>query len=234
MFPTITEAITGERLTVGPPFFNKWMTPVGLLLLFLTGVGPLLAWRKTHRREPGAAVHVADDFGRGGRRRHGRARRAVLGSGLCFALCGFVFGTITQEYIRGANVRKATSGADLLTAMVGLVGRNKRRYGGYIVHLGIVLIFLGFAGEGMSRDEQLLMKPGEQAVVGRLHAAPRCAARHRRRAEADDHGAHLGEGREGQRPRPDAPGEVVLPQARGSADDRGRDPPHRSRKTSTS
>jgi cytochrome c-type biogenesis protein CcmF len=86
---------------------------------------------------------------------------------LCFALCGFVSGTITQEYFRGANVRRATSGADLLTAMISLVGRNKRRYGGYIVHLGIVLIFLGFAGEGMSFDEQLLMKPGEQAVVGR-------------------------------------------------------------------
>jgi cytochrome c-type biogenesis protein CcmF len=88
-------------------------------------------------------------------------------SGVCFALCGFVFGTVAQEFIRGAGVRRSTTGADLLTAMVGLVGRNKRRYGGYIVHLGIVLIFLGFAGEGMSRDEQLLLKPGEQAVVGR-------------------------------------------------------------------
>jgi cytochrome c-type biogenesis protein CcmF len=167
MFPTITEAITGERLTVGPPFFNKWMTPVGLLLLFMTGVGPLLAWRKT------TGANLVQQFmwpaisavATGG-------GTAALGvpfwpSGLCFALCGFVFGTITQEYIRGANVRKGTSGADLLTAMVGLVGRNKRRYGGYVVHLGIVLIFLGFAGEGMSRDEQLLMKPGEQAVVGR-------------------------------------------------------------------
>ena len=90
----------------------------------------------------------------------------VWSSGLCFALCGFVFGTIAQEYLRGANVRRATSGADLLTAMIGLVGRNKRRYGGYIVHLGIVLMFLGFAGEGLSRDEQLLLKPGQQATVG--------------------------------------------------------------------
>ena len=90
----------------------------------------------------------------------------VWSSGICFAFCGFVFGTIAQEYIRGANVRKATSGADFFTAMIGLVGRNKRRYGGYIVHLGIVLIFLGFAGGGMSRDEQILLKPNEQATVG--------------------------------------------------------------------
>jgi cytochrome c-type biogenesis protein CcmF len=167
MFPTITEAINGERLTVGPPFFNKWMTPVGLLLLFLTGVGPLLAWRKTS----GANLMqqfvwpTASGLVTGG-------TVVALGvpfwsSGLCLALCGFVFGTITQEFVRGASVRRATSGADLLTAMIGLVGRNKRRYGGYIVHLGIVLIFLGFAGEGMSQDEQLLLKPGEQAVVGR-------------------------------------------------------------------
>jgi cytochrome c-type biogenesis protein CcmF len=167
MFPTITEAINGERLTVGPPFFNKWMTPVGLALLFLTGVGPLLAWRKTSGPNliqqfmwPSIAAAVT-----GG----GMVALGVpfWASGLCFALCGFVFGTVAQEFVRGARVRKATSGADLLTAMIGLVGRNKRRYGGYIVHLGIVLIFLGFAGEGMSRDEQLLMKPGEQAVVGR-------------------------------------------------------------------
>ena len=165
MFPTITEAISGERMTVGPPFFNRWMTPVGLILLLLTGIGPLLAWRKTTLSSlvqqfmwPVISGVVAGGL------------VVALGvrvwtSGLCFALCGFVFGTIAQEYIRGANVRRTTSGADLLTAMVGLVGRNKRRYGGYIVHFGIVLMFLGFAGEGLSRDEQLLLKPGEEATV---------------------------------------------------------------------
>ena len=114
MFPTITEAITGERLTVGPPFFNKWMTPVGLAA----------AVPDRHR----AAAGVAQDDGRAtwcssscGRRfppwSCGGASSALgvpfWASGLCFALCGFVFGTIAQEYIRGANVRKATSGADL-------------------------------------------------------------------------------------------------------------------------
>jgi cytochrome c-type biogenesis protein CcmF len=89
----------------------------------------------------------------------------VWSSGICFALSAFVFGTIGQEFWRGAGVRSAATGADRLTALVGLVGRNKRRYGGYVVHLGIVLMFLGFAGEGLSTDEQLLLRPGQEATV---------------------------------------------------------------------
>jgi cytochrome c-type biogenesis protein CcmF len=166
LFPTITEAINGERLTVGPPFFNRWMVPIGLILLLLTGVGPLLAWRKStvaNLREQfmwpvlsglvTAVVLVALGV-------------RVWSSGLCFALAAFVAGTLTQEMIRGANVRRGMTGTDFLTAMIGLVSRNKRRYGGYIVHAGMVLIFLGFAGEGFSRDQQLLLKPGDEATVG--------------------------------------------------------------------
>jgi cytochrome c-type biogenesis protein CcmF len=166
MFPTISEAVTGERLTVGPPFFNKWMLPVGLMLLLLTGVGPLLAWRKSTVRNLREqflvpvvlAVAVGGLFVALGMR--------VWTSGICFALCGFVMGTIGQEFWRGARVRQGATGTDVFTALIGLVGRNKRRYGGYIVHVGIVLIFLGFAGEGFKQDEQVLLKPGQQAQVG--------------------------------------------------------------------
>ncbi len=77
-----------------------------------------------------------------------------------------MFGTISQEFWRGARVRQDATGTDLFTALVGLVGRNKRRYGGYIVHLGIVLLFLGFAGEGFKQSEQALLKPGQQVQVG--------------------------------------------------------------------
>ena len=59
MFPTLSEAVTGQRITVGPPFFNKWMLPIGLILLFLTGVAPLLAWRKSTVSQPRPVVHVA-------------------------------------------------------------------------------------------------------------------------------------------------------------------------------
>jgi cytochrome c-type biogenesis protein CcmF len=167
MFPTITEAITGERLTVGPPFFNTWMTPVGLILLLLTGIGPLLAWRSSpvgqmwHQfRWPllsGIAAGVLT-LSLGIR---------VWSSGLCFAFSGFVLGTIVQEFVRGAAVRRQSTGTDLFTAMVGLVSRNKRRYGGYLVHVGIVLMFMGFAGEGFGRDEQALLKPGQTVQVDR-------------------------------------------------------------------
>ena len=165
LFPTITEAINGERLTVGPPFFNKWMTPIGLVLLFLTGVGPLLAWKKS------SVANLRQQFlwpavsalAVGGLVVALGVR--VWSSGICFALCGFVFGTISQEFLRGANVRRGMTGADMLTAMIGLVGRNKRRYGGYIVHIGIVLIFLGFAGGGFSRDQQMLLRPGQEGTI---------------------------------------------------------------------
>jgi len=166
MFPTLSEAIMGERLTVGPPFFNKWMLPIGLILLFLTGIGPLLAWRKSTSSNLRyqfqwpvlmALVTAGGLYALGMR---------VWTSGLCFALCAFVAMTILQEFWRGARVRKGATGTDILTAMIGLVARSRRRYGGYIVHLGIVLIFLGFAGEGFKASQQALVKPGEQIEVG--------------------------------------------------------------------
>jgi cytochrome c-type biogenesis protein CcmF len=166
MFPTLSEAVTGERLTVAAPFFNRWMLPIGLILLTLTGVGPLLAWRKSTTanllyqfRWPVLAFVVTAGalFAAGIR---------VWSSGLCFALCAMVLTTIGQEFVRGAEVRRAATGSDLITSLIGLVGRSKRRYGGYIVHVGIVLIFLGFAGEGFRQEEQALMKPGQQLTVG--------------------------------------------------------------------
>src|SRR3954471_22286537 len=137
MFPTLSEAVTGNRLTVAGPFFNKWMAPVGLVLLLLTGVGPLLAWRQSTMKNlfdsflwPVAAGLLAGAVAM-------LFRIPVWSAGLCFALCGFVVGTVTQEFWRGARIRKKNTGTDMLTALVGLVGRNKRRYGGYIVHIGI-------------------------------------------------------------------------------------------------
>jgi len=166
MFPTLSEALRGRRLTVGPPFFNKWMLPIGLILLLLTGIGPLLAWRKSTLRNlveqflwPSLACVVT-----------GIALYAVgvrvWTSGICFAFCAFVVTTVLQELIRGAQVRKGATGTDIVTAMIGLVGRSRRRYGGYIVHVGIVLMFLGFAGQGFHREEQVPLKVGQQTTVG--------------------------------------------------------------------
>ena len=165
MFPTLSEAVMGERLTVAAPFFNRWMLPIGLILLTLTGIGPLLAWRKStssnlvyQLKYPLLAfvVTAVGLYALGVR---------VWSSGLCFALCAMVTTTIVQEFVRGAEVRRAATGTDIVTALIGLVGRSKRRYGGYIVHIGVVFIFLGFAGEGFKKDVQALMKPGEQVSL---------------------------------------------------------------------
>ena len=149
MFPTLSEAVTGSRLTVAGPFFNKWMTPIGLILLLLTGVGPLLAWRTLVVREHRAAVPVA-------RRSPGSSaagvaigyfRHSASGRRACASRCAASSPARSgRSSGRARAIRSRNTGTDLFTALVGLVGRNKRRYGGYIVHVGIVLIFFGFAG----------------------------------------------------------------------------------------
>jgi cytochrome c-type biogenesis protein CcmF len=166
IFPTLSEVVTGNRLTVGEQFYNKWMLPIGIALLLLTGVGPLLAWRKSTLRNLRDSFlwPVASGLVTGG-------ALAALGmrqwnSLVCFALCAFVTGTIVQEFWRGTAVRQRASGTDFLTALIGLVARNTRRYGGYIVHLGIMLIMLGFAGRGFQIDKLVVLKPGEQTTIG--------------------------------------------------------------------
>ena len=115
IFRTLSEAVTGNRLTVGEAFYNKWMMPVGLVLLRLTGIGPLLAWRKSTLLNlrnsflwptfPGSTAAVLAALG-----------MRVWSSGLCFALCAFVTGTIVQEFWRGTSVRQRATGTDFLTA----------------------------------------------------------------------------------------------------------------------
>jgi cytochrome c-type biogenesis protein CcmF len=166
MFPTLSEALRGERLTVGPPFFDKWMLPIGLMLLLLTGIGPLLAWRKS------ALSNMAQQFmwpALSGVTAAGIVMALGVNfwaAGLCFGLCGFVFGTIAQEFWRGSGVRQRATGTDRLTALIGLFARSRRRYAGYIVHLGIVLIFFGFAGNGFKLEEQVVLLPGQQVAIG--------------------------------------------------------------------
>ncbi len=188
MFPTLSEAIKGERLTVAAPFYNKWMAPVGLVLLFLTGVGPLLAWRKS------SLANLRDQFlwPTLGAVVTGSVTRAFgipfWSAGLCFALCAFVTVTITQEFIRGARVRREATGTDLFTALIGLFARSRRRYGGYVIHLGIVLLFLGFAGNAFQRELEISLHPNQQAAGRVVRHSLSAAEHHRRRAEADGDG----------------------------------------------
>jgi cytochrome c-type biogenesis protein CcmF len=169
MFPTLSEAFTGERISVGPPFFNKWMVPIGLGLLFLTGVGPLIAWRKasvSHLRYQFTWPALATLVTLAGCFAVGLHQQSVYGV-ICFGFCAFTAATVTQEFTRGALVRRRNTGSDFLTALLGMILRGRRRYGGYVVHLGIVLMFLGFAGQAYQKDQELHMAPGKVVDFGR-------------------------------------------------------------------
>lgn len=166
MFPVISEAVTGSKITVGPPFFNTVMIPIGLVLMLLTGVGPLLAWRKTstaslkrHFTIPaivGAATSaVCVAFG----------VRDIYAM-ISFGLCAFTTTTIFSEYHRGALARGSSSGESYLVALWSLFGRNKRRYGGYIVHFGFVLLFIGFTGNAFNKQTEVSLRKGESFELG--------------------------------------------------------------------
>jgi hypothetical protein len=161
-----SEWFTGDRISVGAPFFNKVNIPAGLLLLFLTGVGPLLAWRKTSteslKRNFGWPLAVGILAG---------AVAFTLGfrefySLICFILCFFVAATILLEFYRGANVIRARSGASFAACAIDLTMRNTRRYGGYIVHMGMVFVFIGLAGAAFNRDVQKDMQVGQTMQIG--------------------------------------------------------------------
>ncbi|HOL70921.1 MAG TPA: heme lyase CcmF/NrfE family subunit [Bryobacteraceae bacterium] len=166
MFPVISEAVTGEKISVGPPFFNRIMVPIGLFLLFLTGVGPLFAWRRTSleslRRNfqwplLGALALAAGLFAAGVR--HGYALTAL-------GLCLFVAWTIIAEFYRGSRAIAAKSGTGLLRSAVELTRRNTRRYGGYIVHFGIVLMYVGFSGAAFNTDTTQEVRIGDHIRLG--------------------------------------------------------------------
>src|SRR5215831_10288674 len=167
LFPVFSEWFTGSRISVGAPFFNKVNIPLGLLLLFLTGVGPLLAWRKTSaeslRRNfkwPSilAAVSGVIGFAFGFRE---------MFSLICLVLCFFVAGTIVQEFYRGAKVVRVRTGADWLRSCVDLTLRNTRRYGGYVVHFGMVMIFIGLAGQAFNKEVEKEMPVGSTLKIGK-------------------------------------------------------------------
>jgi len=164
-FPILSEAVRGTKITVGPPFFNTVNIPLGLLLLGLTGVGPLIAWRKASlsnlRRQflgpvlTGLAVAgVLLALGM----RNGYALTSYL-------LAAFVAATIVQEFAKGVGARRSLHGERLVPAFVHLVARNRRRYGGYIVHAGIVMLFAAFAGMGFKRETDTSLSAGQSLTT---------------------------------------------------------------------
>ena len=162
-FPLISEAITGDEASVGPPWFNRYITPLALVLVLLSGIGPLIAWRRATaanlRRNfalpVGAGVAVLAVLVVAGETRSVAAL-------LMFAFAAFVFGAVGQELWRGVRARRAMSRDSLPVAVVSVVRRNRRRYGGYIVHAGIAVLFVGIAASSAFQDQRLVqLRPGQ-------------------------------------------------------------------------
>jgi cytochrome c-type biogenesis protein CcmF len=176
LFPVLSEYVQGTKVTMGAPFYNRVNLPIGLFLLFLTGIGPLLAWRSTSLRSirrnfilPLIAMGVAlvvlvavgvrpwqagDDW------------QSTLFSLVTFTLAAGVITAIAAEFLRGASVVRTQTGKNLLASTVLLTRRNTRRYGGYLVHFGIVVMFIGIAGGAFNQSRESEMGTGDSVTLG--------------------------------------------------------------------
>jgi cytochrome c-type biogenesis protein CcmF len=168
-FPLISEAVTGDKASVGPPWFDRYTVPLALVLVALAGIGPLISWRRSTlanaRRTfavpvgagllTAALLVVLADAG-------DRPLAATM-----FGCGAFVVAGVAQEFARGARARQAMVGGSLPGSFVALLRRNRRRYGGYLVHVGIAVLFVGIAASSAfqhARDVKL--SPGQTARVG--------------------------------------------------------------------
>ncbi|MGA8150689.1 MAG: heme lyase CcmF/NrfE family subunit [Terriglobales bacterium] len=172
LFPVLSEWVQGNKVTVGPPFFNRVNIPVALLLLLLTAIGPLLAWRRT-------SVESL-------KRNFQWPAIGALGAGILLVVLGLrpwqdasyfyslmtimlsvlVALTVISEFVRGGRVIGRHTGQNLLSSMVHLAHRNTRRYGGYIVHFGVIVIMIGFAGSAFNQDKEMEMGFGDKMTIG--------------------------------------------------------------------
>ncbi len=165
LFPVLSEAVRGTKIAVGAPFFNQVNVPIGLLLLMLTGVGPLLVWRRTSKESfirnfinpiiiglsTALILFILE------------IRGYAL---LSFSLAAFVITSIAMEFGKGIRSRMKTKGENIITANWRLLRKNRSRYGGYIVHLGIVFMFIGFTGNVFNMEKEFGLKTGESNHLG--------------------------------------------------------------------
>jgi len=165
-WPLISEALGDER-SVGPPTFNSWIGPLAILLVLLTGLGPALAWRRATAANLRRSLTIPVVAG---------AITAValvatgIGdakAGLLFVFAAFSVAVIVQEYVRGVTARRAMAHEAVPVAMVSLVRRNRRRYGGYLVHLGIIVLFVGIAASSaFQQATDVQLRTGQSTRIG--------------------------------------------------------------------
>jgi cytochrome c-type biogenesis protein CcmF len=172
-FPLISEALTGNKQSLGPPWYDKYIVPLALVLILLSGIGPVIAWRratpKNARRNftwpivTGVVTVIAlVPFG-------------VAGRPLALAMFGiaaFAIGTVVQEFVRGVRARQAMTGEAIPIALITLIKRNRRRYGGYTVHLGMAALFIGVAASSAFQHVHTVsLKQGQTTEMGRGYTA---------------------------------------------------------------
>ncbi|HEY6222498.1 MAG TPA: heme lyase CcmF/NrfE family subunit [Gemmatimonadales bacterium] len=165
LLPILSELFSGTKITVKAPWFNTVNIPLGLLLLLFTGIGPLIAWRRSslpNLKRQFAVPAAGGVF----------ATLTVLVAGMrdlypivAIGLAGFVFTTIIQEFSRGVAARHRQYGEGWLLALGRLFARNRRRYGGYVVHLGILILFIAFAGYAFKTETEATLRPGESVSL---------------------------------------------------------------------
>jgi len=177
LFPMLSEAVRDVKMNLGAPFYNKVMVPIGLSLIFLTAVGPLLAWRNTSvgsiKRNfaiPGTVALLVEVVVGAMLVKNGVRFWTDMGqmyAMLAFCLSTLVIATVASEFIRGGIVWKNKLQTNLAFGMYQLTRRNMRRYGGYVVHFGVVLVVIGLAGAAFNRDVEQEIGKGDRVAIGR-------------------------------------------------------------------
>jgi len=180
LFPVLSEWVQGHKITVGPPFFNNVMIPIALLLLVLTAVGPLLAWRRTSLESlkrnflwptigalaVGAFLMITPESWGSPFGLRPWKEISYLYSLMAIILSALVAFTVISEFVRGGRVISRHTGDNLFSSMIHLAHRNTRRYGGYIVHFGVIVIIIGFAGSAFNKDKEQEMGYGDKMTIG--------------------------------------------------------------------
>jgi len=166
LFPVITEKLSGEKISLDAIWFNRLMVPIGLFLLFLTGVGPLFAWRRTsidslrkNFQWPGIGTLVCAVV-------LYAAGMRYLYSVISLSLCFFVGATVFLEFFRGSRAIDEKMKIGFVPSMIELTHRNTRRYGGYLVHMGMVLMFVGWSGHPFNQTSVGEVDKGNVLTVG--------------------------------------------------------------------
>jgi cytochrome c-type biogenesis protein CcmF len=176
LFPILSEYVVGNKVTVGAPFYNRVAVPIGLFLLFLTGVGPLLPWRATSFRSirrnfvlPVIALWatVIVCLAAGVRPwKDGALDQGNFYALVAFALAAGVMTAILSEFLRGAGVIARQTRCNIFVGIWLLTRRNTRRYGGYIIHIGVVVIVIGLAGSAFNRNVESEMALHDRISIG--------------------------------------------------------------------